>query len=156
MLITLHLRIRIVATRELKIHVRLARERTFERGPGIHRVQGSSGLRRELQADDTDGHSRIPWLSLSPKTARRQTRRQSSNESGISELVIKESDEEGSDDGSKEDVSESEADEDDSDRDNAEWPSMINDPGRATPLQRRWLSAMSEGKEDHIARRFEQ
>lgn len=34
--------------------------------------------------------------------------------------------------------------------------SMINDPGRATPRQRRWLTAMSEGQELHIAKRFEQ
>ncbi|KAF5392037.1 hypothetical protein D9757_003212 [Collybiopsis confluens] len=34
-------------------------------------------------------------------------------------------------------------------------PSMINDPGRATPLQRRWLNAMSQGKDPMIKRRFD-
>ena len=34
--------------------------------------------------------------------------------------------------------------------------SMIPDPGRATPLERQWLAAMSEGKETYIVRRFEQ
>ncbi|KAJ2935459.1 hypothetical protein H1R20_g1635, partial [Candolleomyces eurysporus] len=35
-------------------------------------------------------------------------------------------------------------------------PSMINDPGRATPRERRWLTAMSDGQEPGIAKRFEQ
>jgi len=50
-----------------------------------------------------------------------------------------------------------------SDEDNVGWgtaedtvsPSMISDPGTASPLERRWLAAMSEGKDEHIARRFE-
>ena len=36
------------------------------------------------------------------------------------------------------------------------WPTLISDPGTASPLERRWLAAMSEGKEEHITRRFEQ
>jgi len=34
-------------------------------------------------------------------------------------------------------------------------PSIISDPGKATPLERRWLAAMSVGKEPEIERRFE-
>ena len=34
--------------------------------------------------------------------------------------------------------------------------SMIPDPGRATPLERQWLAAMSENKEMYVVRRFEQ
>jgi hypothetical protein len=33
---------------------------------------------------------------------------------------------------------------------------MIDEPGKATPMQRRWLTAMSDGKDPHIAKRFEQ
>ena len=33
--------------------------------------------------------------------------------------------------------------------------SMIADPARATPLERRWLAGMSEGKDPYIVRRFE-
>lgn len=33
---------------------------------------------------------------------------------------------------------------------------MIDEPGKATPMQRRWLTAMSDGKDAHIAKRFEQ
>lgn len=50
-----------------------------------------------------------------------------------------------------------------SDEDNVGWgtaedtvsPSMISDPGTASPLERKWLAAMSEGKDEYIARRFE-
>ncbi len=34
-------------------------------------------------------------------------------------------------------------------------PSIIRDPGMATPLQRKWIKAMSEGKIEDIKRRFE-
>jgi nitrogen permease regulator 3-like protein len=43
---------------------------------------------------------------------------------------------------------------DDEDDDNG--TSTLTDPGRATPLQRRWLQAMSEGKDELVARRFDQ
>ena len=33
---------------------------------------------------------------------------------------------------------------------------MIDNPGQATALQRRWLEAMSEGKDARVRRRFEQ
>ena len=41
-------------------------------------------------------------------------------------------------------------------RENYIAATMISDPVRATPLQRRWLSAMSEGKDRFVAKRFEQ
>jgi hypothetical protein len=34
-------------------------------------------------------------------------------------------------------------------------PSIIFDPGKATPLERRWLAAMSFGKDPETVRRFE-
>ena len=55
--------------------------------------------------------------------------------------------------------------EEDSDEvdDSAKWtspddnglPTIIYDPGTATPLQRLWIDAMSDGKGDEIKRRFE-
>jgi len=58
-----------------------------------------------------------------------------------------------------EDVFESE---DESEEENVGWgspedtlePSIISDPGTASPLERKWLTAMSEGKEEYIAKRF--
>ncbi|KAF8876720.1 nitrogen permease regulator of amino acid transport activity 3-domain-containing protein [Infundibulicybe gibba] len=166
MLITLHLRIRIVATQELKVRVRLARERALSRRTGGRGRSGRSGLRQELEFDEmsgsemsSQGPSGIAWLSLSPRSAHRYSRRMSSTESArslISELIIPETDEEGETD------EEPKGEESTSDIEDDGWdtpedhlrPSMITDPGMATPLQRRWLTAMSEGKEDHIARRL--
>jgi hypothetical protein len=34
--------------------------------------------------------------------------------------------------------------------------SILADPGRATSVQRRWLQAMSEGKDEQVTRRFDQ
>lgn len=97
------------------------------------------------------------WLSMSPKTARRYSRRLGSVDSRNSRA----SDVSGSlllDD--VEDVFEES--EEDSGEENVGWgsledtlePSMISDPGTASPLERKWLAAMSEGKDEYIARRF--
>lgn len=168
MLITLHLRVRVVATRRLKIRVRYERDQARARKAGGTTDWERSALRQELEVDDIDGSnsSSIPWLALSPKAARRHSRRQSNESlrSQMSELVIKESeDEDGSDDRgherrtTDEDTS-SGLDDPGSGWDTAEdflGPTMISDPGRATPLQRRWLSAMSEGKAPLLAKRFQ-
>lgn len=45
---------------------------------------------------------------------------------------------------------------DSSEEEDGSGATLINDPGRATPMQRRWLTAMSDGVEVHIAKRFEQ
>ncbi|KAF8150632.1 nitrogen permease regulator of amino acid transport activity 3-domain-containing protein [Crassisporium funariophilum] len=173
MLITLHLRIRVVATRDLKMRVKAERKqklaRKFARGAGARRdgSGSSSGRPADLDIDDLteEGLSSATTsagvgLILSPRTARNFARRISSNDSGrseISELDFREEhlEENGAE---SEGDSNSELDEEDSGWDTTEdhlWPSMINDPGKATPMQRRWLSAMSEGKESSIAKRFE-
>ncbi|RDB26023.1 Nitrogen permease regulator 3 [Hypsizygus marmoreus] len=169
MLITLHLRIRIVATRRLKIRVRIEREKALAKKAGL-KDQLRSSLRQELEAegDDNDEWDLSPpsgtiWLALSPKSARRHSRR-TSNESSQREEVqlFKGGHESGKHDGTEkrttdEDGSD-EPDDADSGWDTAEdhlRPSMISDPGRATPMQRRWLAAMSDGKEPQIAKRFQ-
>ncbi|KAG6917515.1 hypothetical protein DXG01_002262 [Tephrocybe rancida] len=174
MLITLHLRIRVVATRKLKLKVRIARATALARKSGTH-----ERLRRELlqeleggpdDDDDLDLSPPLgtPWLPMSPKAAHRHSRNQSRTQSrdqspdfgdrerfGYSETdgggtggsEKKGTDEDGSD----------ELDDPDSGWDTAEdhlRPSMISDPGRATLLQRRWLAAMSDGKDPIVAKRF--
>lgn len=153
LLYNLHLHVRIVATSELKVHVREAHERKLER-LGYRQVRGRrpSELEPDSLMDRRPGNPGIAWLSLSPKSARRYTRRIPSVESELGSSAAGsyvEKDEE--------DVTE------ESDEDNVGWgtpedtvsPSMISDPGTASPLERKWLAAMSEGKEEHIARRFE-
>jgi len=135
------------------------------------------------------------WFSLSPREARRRTRRlpstsstrgmggeyegpymsrrrsntrdhlgdASRGRSRIVEDVISENpfyesggeDDVGDDEDDYEgdDVEDEEDDSEDEDDENA--PSIIPDPGRATPKERRWLTKMSEGKSSWIAKRFE-
>lgn len=166
MLVTLHLRIRIITTQKLKESVSLARERARERRIFRRKFKGrrASKVRPELEEEtiDTQSPPGVSWLSLSPRSARQYSRRHSSNESrtsNLSELVIPSEQKDDDDEKVFEDESDEEEDEEDVGWDSVEdhhWPTMINDPGRATPLERRWLSAMSEGKEPRIAQRFEQ
>ncbi|KAF8626403.1 hypothetical protein AX17_006570 [Amanita inopinata Kibby_2008] len=171
MLITLHLRIRLVATRELKIRARQQRQEALLRKGSWVKGSKSNSYHRleELDLDTTymttQSASGFPWLSPSSKHARRYTRRLSSTETGkgLAE-VIQEYDDRIGNRPSDHAVFDEEDEDGNSSLDGAEsgWessedslaPTMIEDPGRATPIQRRWLSAMSEGKEPHIARRF--
>ncbi|KAI0740927.1 nitrogen permease regulator of amino acid transport activity 3-domain-containing protein [Earliella scabrosa] len=166
LLIRLHLRIRIVATEELKKRVRKAWEEHVLRKRSRSRARNISHS-RERTADGSRvsrGRARPKgnyWVSLSPKTARKQTRRGSEDET---------KDEANSD----EERREREKQQDDLDEeflsssaDEAKWEeyyqnggndniaSMISDPARATPLERRWLAGMSEGKDPHVVKRFE-
>ncbi|KAG9315080.1 nitrogen permease regulator of amino acid transport activity 3-domain-containing protein [Chiua virens] len=156
LVLTLHLHVRIVATSELKIRVREAHERKLERFGGRH-VRGrrpSQSLESESPTDKRSGHPSVAWLPFSPKSARRYTRRMPSVESELASEVAGSYVEKARDD---EDVTE------ESDEDNIGWgtaedtvsPSMISDPGTASPLERKWLAVMSEGKDECIAKRFE-
>ncbi|KAF7312225.1 hypothetical protein MIND_00235500 [Mycena indigotica] len=152
MIITLHLRVRIIATVELKEAARLAKGRVRDKKSGGR--GGHSKLRNQL---DTDGSLSPPgasWLSMSPKTARKYARAPSisgSRHSRLSELLLHddsgESDEKRHDEESTDTQDEASEDEDE--------PSIINDPGQATPSQRRWLSVMSYGKDPTLVRHFE-
>jgi len=154
MLVTLHLRIRILATRGLKLRVNTAR------GLRIATEQGQRRRRRSSEYDSETpvvGSSRSAGFFNSVPNVSTQMRRLSSRGSGqseISELHFHDA----IDLEDQTDVSDnSEADDDE------EWditedplaPSIIYDPGKATPIQRRWLAAMSEGKHPDIAKRFE-
>lgn len=172
MLVALHLRIRLVATAELKARVKDERNRKLAvmKRRDLGRGDDGRNSRSSSQHDSTvveeelsrNELSKSTLFFLSPKTARRFTRSKDSNKSDISELDFQGGgvgvNEVGEDTPRLEVDSNSEPDEEDSGWDTTEdhiGPSMISDPGQATPMQRRWLSAMSEGKELTIARRFE-
>ncbi|KXN88494.1 Nitrogen permease regulator 3 [Leucoagaricus sp. SymC.cos] len=133
LLVTLHLRVRVVAPPNLKLHVQLQRERVLARRKAMLRGrsrQGSRNQEGELDTQELGGlttfpNSGLPWLTLSPKHGTNRLPSTDSNRSGIME-------------------------------DDKNSPSIISDPARATPMQRRWLMAMSEGKDPYIAKRFEQ
>ncbi|KAK2463453.1 hypothetical protein APHAL10511_004539 [Amanita phalloides] len=171
LIITLHLRIRLVATRELKTRVRHRRQEALMRKSGwTKKGYGTDSQRlEELDLDTTymiaQPTSSFPWLSLSPKSGKRyiSPRRLSSTENRREPTTLEienrlrgrfrdqvffdDEDEDGC----------SSLDGGDSGWESSEdslVPTVIEDPGRATPLQRRWLSVMSEGKDPQIAKRF--
>jgi len=147
LLVTLHLRVRVVATAELKTRVRMERELVKAK-----RNQNSVDRGRQTYEEVIIEDNGSPtWFSLSPKNARRSTRRLSSHSSLstrtsdlVESLIVEDEDDE-------EDRS---SDQDGEPADDA-IPSMIGDPGRATPKERRLLTAMSDGKDPFIVKRFE-
>ncbi|XP_006459107.1 hypothetical protein AGABI2DRAFT_183892 [Agaricus bisporus var. bisporus H97] len=166
LLITLHLRIRVVATPDLKLRVQMQKERALAR-----KKSHSRGRRRSFRVlkDDLDpqelglrGFSNPggPWLSLSPKSSSAQ--RLPSMDSAcseISELAVEDEEDEyayegyrGLDSDWNEDMNDFGLD-GDGDMNSS---SIIHDPARATALQKKWLSAMSDGKDPSVAKRFEQ
>lgn len=157
MLITLHLHIRMVATVRLKERVKFAAKGRSRDRKNSGR-KGHSKLRNQLDADAERSPPGVAWLALSPGGARRYTRDSSvggSRNSRLSELILPD---DSDSDGRRREESETPESQDELDshaEDDEE--SMINDPGRATTLQRRWLSAMSDGKDNPVlVRRFEQ
>lgn len=171
-------------------------EEIIEESEGHDDEKDPSAPGREAGSGDIDPDTLKPssfegspnWFSLSPREARRRTRRLPSTsstralsseheapymsrrrsstldrtskgrsrvvEDPISENPFYESGEEndGEDDTEWDDV---EHDEDSDDEDDPNAPSIIPDPGRATPKERRWLTKMSERKSSWIAKRFE-
>ena len=159
MIVALHLRVRLVATSELKARVNEERNRKMLKG---FAKRDSLSNPRSTSHDSTvnveefSPNSKNATFFLSPKS--RFARSRDSDRSGISALDFRGADENEGYSPDSEGDGNSELDEEDSGWDTTEdhvGPSMIDDPGKATPMQRRWLSAMSEGKAFAIARRFE-
>lgn len=180
LLVVLHLHIRIVATGELKERVRAAWEarrarRRRGRGGGRDRVGDNDGShdgegeRKEgFSVETAEDSSPINWLSMSPKSARRHTRQLSADRhkshsrsasrsrnregsekppGGVAGGAYEDEERLSEDDSQEEDIYEGE--------ENNDYPSMITEPARATPLQRRWIAAMSDGKPEGVRRQFE-
>ncbi|KAG7440351.1 uncharacterized protein BT62DRAFT_938166 [Guyanagaster necrorhizus] len=145
LLVTLHLRVRIVATKELKLRVK-------HRIENARAKKANRSLSKLSQEADTDSSSPIApgmmWLSLSPKAAHAYSRRRLSPESERGQVEADDPEE-------LEEEQEQEWDSGWDANDDDLTSSIIKDPSRATPLQRQWLSAMSEGKDAHIAKRFD-
>lgn len=141
LLVTLHLRVRIVATKELKLRVK----HRIEKARAKKANKGRSKLFQEVDTDYSS--SGMTWLSLSPKAAHAYSRRHTSTESERSRAEV--------DDQEELEEEEQEWDSGWDTNDDDLTSSIIKDPSRATPLQRQWLSAMSEGKDALIAKRFD-
>lgn len=116
---------------------------------------------QELSLAGLPNNSGLAWLSLSPKSSSaNRLPSADSARSEMSELVIEDEEEDGyvyggcrgEDSDWNEDMDGSGLEGDD----DRNCPSIIHDPARATALQKEWLSAMSDGKDPSVAKRFEQ
>lgn len=173
LLVRLHLRIRVVATPELKKRVRDERERTRTRRALTHAMGGRGQRgpapprksRSEAEAPDSTGEGAAGdgiFFPFSPRSARMRARRLSSIGAATKHLAALQTIDAGSRE--QEEVEEDEEDDDDDwDEDTLadssvddERSTLISDPSQATPLERRWLAAMSEGKEAGLKARFDQ
>ena len=175
LLITLHLRIRVVATEELKHRVRMKFETARAKRERIHAAAEPDEKASHSHDSQETVHSKgapsfesasesspdANWLSFSPKTARALARRQPDETHSERDMHAHGEDAEKRPfDDLEEDLMSSGA-EDVADwyrgngDDNNPYSSMITDPARASRLERRWLTAMSEGKDPYIAARFE-
>jgi nitrogen permease regulator 3-like protein len=169
LLVTLHLRVRIVVPAVLKVKVRRRREQLRERGWHTEEEENAFRSRGHKPRIDSGGSERdlelfdAPpawYMQRSPSLQRRGAGMGEVMEPPILDEGI-ELDEEIEKE-EAEAVAEAEAEAascrdenemEDDDDDNE--TSILMDPGRATSLQRRWLQAMSEGKDEFVARRFD-
>ena len=180
LVVRLHLRVRVVVTPELKARVREERARKVrekekrkedsretETKEVKETIQGEGPKEESTNAPAPQSSPVNYWLTMSPKSARRHTRklslsRRTSSEKPLTEdhslLDYPEESQYGYENDEEEEEEEDEASIFSDDSGSPEWDrsSIICDPARATRLERAWLAAMSEGKELYITKRFEQ
>ncbi|TFK49914.1 hypothetical protein OE88DRAFT_1751910 [Heliocybe sulcata] len=155
LLVTMHLRIRVIAPAALKKKVRgiwLSRRRNLGQnivGTGRGSIGGSGPIHVELDAI-AQASPPPTFLSMSPRSVRRRVL----NSADLDGSAIDDDDEskDEEDSGCAGDMEFPE----DYGAFSDEQPSLIDDPGTAKPIERCWLAAMSEGKDLLIQRRFEQ
>jgi hypothetical protein len=165
LLVTLHLRIRVVATAELKQHVRRYWGSKSRRRVSWKDVPDDAfelrGRRHTPVRDDEDSKLKFDDSPRWPSSRRGSSSQPNRSIVDVIEPPILE---EGLDFDEELDEKIAEAvrrgdTPDRGSRDNDEedsQPSIIPDPARADIVQRQWLQMMSEGKEDAIVRRFDQ
>ena len=167
LLVTLRLRVRIMVPAQLKARVRHRREGLRESRwhtevddafrPRPHRARTDSG---GSEGDFGRLFDELPWYSRHGSGSQNSS---ASIREVIEPPILEEGIEldEEIDDEEAQSVEEAEAasrreEEDDEEEEDDNETSMLADPGRATAVQRRWLQAMSEGKDELVARRFDQ
>ena len=166
LLVTLHLRVRIVVPASLKARVRHRREELRENGWHAG-VDDAFRPRRHRARTDSGGSEGDFGLFDEPPWYTRHAPGSQHNGASIREAIEPPILEEGIEldeeiDGEEEEsadeaevASPSQEEEEEEEGDDNET-SILADPGRATAVQRRWLQAMSEGKDELVTRRFDQ
>lgn len=168
LLVTLHLRVRIVVPASLKAMVRRRREELRENRWHAGVDDAFRTRRRRTRTDSGGSEGDFGLFDEPPWYTRRAPGSQHNGssvrdvieppilEEGIEldeEIDGKEEEEESTDE--SEAASRREEEEEEEEEDDNET-SILADPGRATAAQRRWLQAMSEGKDELVTRRFDQ
>ena len=138
---------------------------SFEGSPNWFSLSPREARRRTRRLPSTSSSRALsseyegPYMSRRRSSARDRLESTSRGRSQVLEDVISENpfyesceEDEGEDDVEGDDV---EDDEESDDEDDPNAPSIIPDPGRATPKERRWLTKMGEGKSSWIVKRFE-
>jgi nitrogen permease regulator 3-like protein len=170
LLVTLHLRVRIVVPASLKARVRHRREELRENRWRTG-ADDAFRTRRHRTRTDSEGSEgdfglfgELPWYTRRAPSSQH-------NGSSVREVIeppileegieLDEEIDEEIDDEEEESADEAEAasrreEEEEEAEDDDNETSMLADPGRATAVQRRWLQAMSEGKDELVTRRFDQ
>jgi hypothetical protein len=166
LLVTLHLRVRIVVPASLKARIRHRREELRESRwhTGVDEAFRTPRHRARTDSGGSEGDfgffDELPWYSRHGPGSQhsgvsvRDVIEPPILEEGI-ELDEEIEDEEVESAEEAEGVSGREEDEEGEEDDDHET-TILADPGRATAVQRRWLQAMSEGKDEPVARRFDQ
>ena len=172
LLVTLHLRVRIVVPAALKARVRRRWEELRENG---WQTEEEDGFRERGHKARTDSGGSVGDFALfdSPAWYTRRGPGSQHNGANIGEVIEPPILEEGiqldeemeeEEEEEEEEVVPAEAevvhrmednDEMEDDYEGTET-SILADPGRATSVQRRWLQAMSEGKDEQVTKRFDQ
>jgi nitrogen permease regulator 3 len=172
LLVSLHLRVRIVVPASLKALVRHRREELRENRWHTG-VRDAFRTRRHRARTDSRGSEgdfglfdELPWYT-------RRDQGSQHNGAGIREVIEppileegieldeeidgEEDEEEEEEESAEEAEAASRRDEDEEgEEEDDNETSILADPGRATAVQRRWLQAMSEGKDELVTRRFDQ
>jgi nitrogen permease regulator 3-like protein len=173
LLVTLHLRVRIVVPATLKAKARRRREELRE--SGWHTEEEEDAFRTRGHKARTDSGVSERDFGLFDALPAWYMRHSAGSQPSVNEAIDPpildegieldeemEKEEEGEEEGEEEEaVAEAETasrrdDDEMDDEDDDNETSILADPGRATSLQRRWLQAMSEGKDELVVRRFDQ
>ena len=171
LLVTLHLRVRIVVPAQLKARVRRRREELRDSGWHTGVDDAFRTRKRKRRADSGGSEGDFGLFDAPSWYTRRGPGSQHSGasigdvieppilEEGIEldeEIEDEEAEEAAEAEAARRRGDEMEGDEDDDDDDDDDETSILADPRRATSLQRRWLQVMSEGKDELVTRRFDQ
>jgi len=161
LLVTLRLRVRIVVPAPLKASVRRRRQELRESGWHTGEEDEFQPRRRKPRTDSGGSEGDLGFFDATWYTRRSPGLQNNGGSIGegfeppIPEEGIEFDEELEDDDVEAEATSHREEDEEEDEDDDHET-SILADPRRATSVQRRWLQAMSEGKDELVARRFDQ